>query len=145
MQQQSVENNSQGDRLNRLRLHKQCNWADLALELGLSESYLYAIRAGKKALSAKALFKLSEVERETGLALPSTLEVAIGQHAQELHEAGLEVEFVPVKLLELEKELADWKRRANLAELENHYLRTQIRKLLEPFQPPPDIQQQSQA
>jgi transcriptional regulator with XRE-family HTH domain len=70
MQEESAEKWSQGERLKFLRIKRQCNWADIAKDIGLSEGMIYAVIAGKKFLSDKAVWRLAELERAAGIEPP---------------------------------------------------------------------------
>ena len=70
MQEKSGEKCSLVQRLDRLRVTLQLNWAEIAAKVGLSESMLYQVKAGKKNLSDKAVYRLEQAEREAGLLEP---------------------------------------------------------------------------
>jgi len=70
MQEESAEKWSPGERLKFLRIKRQCNWADIAKDIGLSEGMIYAVIAGKKFLSDKAVWRLAELERAAGIEPP---------------------------------------------------------------------------
>jgi len=67
VQQKSAEKLSPGERLKSLRLKRQCNWAEIARDIDLSEAMVYAVIAGKKSLSDKAIYRLEELERASGI------------------------------------------------------------------------------
>jgi hypothetical protein len=46
----------------------QCTWAEVAEEIGLSESMIYQVKSGARRLSPKAEHRLAIVERKEGLA-----------------------------------------------------------------------------
>ena len=46
---------------------KQASWAEIAATIGLSESMIYQVKAGKKELSPKALYRLLAAESAVGI------------------------------------------------------------------------------
>lgn len=56
---------SDGDRLERLRLERQITWLELADALSVSESMAYQVRSGKRRLSKKALVRLDALENQS--------------------------------------------------------------------------------
>lgn len=117
MQEKSEEKLSQGERLKKLRVVRQCNWADIAKDIELSEGMIYAVAAGKKTLSDKAIYRLEDLEAEAGIAPQASI-----AHATSERPSALREDTVPYntsakkesgrKLLEkirsLEKDLLDF-------------------------------------
>ena len=68
MQIKSEEKCSIAHRLDSLRVTQQLSWKQTAEAIGLSESMIYQVKSGKKALSPKALHRLAAAERKAGLA-----------------------------------------------------------------------------
>lgn len=67
MQEKSDEKCRLIQRLDKLRVTLQLNWSEVAEKVGLSESMLYQVKAGKKNLSDKAIYRLEVTEKEAGL------------------------------------------------------------------------------
>ena len=63
--------------MKQLRLVRQCKWADIAAAINLSEPMLYAVISGKKFLSDKAVYRLADLERESGIEPPVTYPRAV--------------------------------------------------------------------
>lgn len=84
MQAESKEKLSQGSRLKNLRLKRQCNWAEIAKDVGLSEAMIYGVISGKKNLSDKALHRLGEVEWAAGIAPPPVLHAVTSEQAEHI-------------------------------------------------------------
>lgn len=76
VQAKSEEKCSLVQRLDKLRVTLQLNWAEMAVKVGLSESMLYQVKAGKKNLSDKAIYRLEMAERESGLSRPVEISAA---------------------------------------------------------------------
>ncbi|RYG95367.1 MAG: hypothetical protein EON58_14320 [Alphaproteobacteria bacterium] len=71
-QDESVELCSVADRLERFRIATQATWADVAKDIGLSQSMIYQVKSGARQLSPKAEYRLAAAERKAGLAPPIT-------------------------------------------------------------------------
>jgi len=84
MQEESLEKFSPPERLKNLRLKRQCNWSDIAKDVGLSEGMVYAVIAGKKNLSDKALHRLGEVEMAAGIVPPPVTHGVSSEAAQHI-------------------------------------------------------------
>jgi transcriptional regulator with XRE-family HTH domain len=78
MQEKCIDTCSVVQRLEQLRAESQGTWADVARDLGLSESMLYQVKSGKRQLSPRSLHRLAQAERAAGLvpALKDQIEVA---------------------------------------------------------------------
>lgn len=70
MQGKSADLCSVPARLERLRVETQSTWVEIAARVGLSESMIYQVKSGKRALSAKALYRLAVAETESGIKTP---------------------------------------------------------------------------
>lgn len=65
-------------RLKILHVRTQKTWEELAKDLGLSVSMIYQVARGSTKLSAKAVYRLEQVERAAGIEPPPvTVEAAI--------------------------------------------------------------------
>ena len=84
MQAESAEKLSQAIRLKNLRVKRQCNWADIAKDVGLSEGMIYGVLAGKKNLSDKALHRLGEVEWAAGIVPPPVTHAVRSNQAEHI-------------------------------------------------------------
>lgn len=68
MQDESVDLCSIPSRLERLRVATQATWAEIAADMGLSQSMIYQVKSGSRQLSSKAEYRLGIAERKAGLA-----------------------------------------------------------------------------
>ena len=100
------------------------------MRLDLSVSFLMKVRTGERQMSGKSFFRLCEMERENGITQPGTFHQVLAKAGLLKEDSPISLEFPPMAQLEVEL----WKGRAQRAERENAHLRTQIRKLLEPFE-----------
>lgn len=57
-------------RIENLRIKTDRTWAQMSDVLGLGVSMLMMVKSGKRGLSAKALYRLENAEREAGIAPP---------------------------------------------------------------------------
>jgi len=78
VQEKSEEKFSHANRLKNLRLERQCNWAEIANDIGLSEGMVYAVIAGKKFLSDKSIHRLQVLESAVGISPPAYPEIKTG-------------------------------------------------------------------
>lgn len=87
MQDESADLCSPPIRLERLRLATQATWAEVAQEIGLSESMVYQVKNGGRQLSPKAEFRLAAAERKAGLARSVDRAIKEGESQEEVVKA----------------------------------------------------------
>lgn len=109
MQEKSEEKCSPVQRLDKLRVTLQLNWAEVAAQVGLSESMLYQVKAGKKNLSDKAIFRLEQAERSAGLApaFQEQFQSASGEETTRLLESATRKELFSIMPPEVQKLLME--------------------------------------
>lgn len=91
LQEKSEEKCSIADRLKKLRLERQWKWADFANKLGLSESMIYAVIAGRNSLGEMAIYRLEQLEKEAVITKVTSAaeEVAVGMPGSLEEQQGL--------------------------------------------------------
>jgi hypothetical protein len=67
MQEDSAEELSVPQRLERFRVHTQATWEQVAKRIGLGIAMIYHVKRGARQLSTKALYRLKMAEQEAGL------------------------------------------------------------------------------
>lgn len=109
MQEKSEEKCSPVQRLDKLRVTLQLNWSEIAAKVGLSESMLYQVKAGKKNLSDKAIYRLEQAERSAGLApaFQEQVQSASGPEKARLLESATRKELFSVLPPEAQKLLME--------------------------------------
>jgi transcriptional regulator with XRE-family HTH domain len=70
LQEKTEEKSSPASRLHEIYRRLGKNWADVAKKLGRSESYIYAVCAGRSGVSQKVLYRIEQLEREIGIKPP---------------------------------------------------------------------------
>ncbi len=73
MQAQSHKKSDVFSRLDFLRVKKGLTWAQLAKRLAMDPSAFFHVKAGRRNLSDKALYRLAEAEKEAGIAPPEDM------------------------------------------------------------------------
>jgi transcriptional regulator with XRE-family HTH domain len=91
-QDKSADKSSVPQRLERLRVHTQSTWEQVAERIGITSSMLYQVKRGDRQLSSKAIFRLEMAEKEARLMpmlegiphLPVTVDLVGGESNEQL-------------------------------------------------------------
>ena len=91
-QDKSAAKSSVPQRLERLRVHTQSTWGQVAERIGITTSMLYQVKRGDRQLSSKAIFRLEMAEKEARLMpmlegiphLPVTVDLVSGESNEQL-------------------------------------------------------------